>query len=383
MILSSFTIPVSQSEPINEPAPPPLVENKRVKTIWSTEDIPGYQELLADNLTELRDRWLNPESRTSVSILLDLTSKILKNAAASTNKTIDLAAPKLEKSLRIPKSVKKSQVLLMKNNKRYREALKNRDMFTVEKAQNELKVEKLRHRKLVRIFQSNENLKRDNELYSFLSDATSIQRSIKSSKASKTKDIQHLKVGEKEFHGDHVKTGFYESISNLKMRGTKATIDHGNDQENDVNEDYENILDLCRNKKDIPNISFEDSSKILNKMKQQVNDYFSITTLHYINAGHAGVEHFHFLMNCIIDDVNNASIEELNTVYALLLHKGHGKLKTLSSAYRTISTCPLVSKALDICIRDLNIDKWKDQQALTQYQWGLALMNLQHCSLQK
>ena len=103
-------------------------------------------------------------------------------------------------------------------------------------------------------------------------------------------------------------------------------------------------------------------------MKKQVKDYFSITTLHYINAGHAGVEHFHFLMNCIIDDVNNASIEELNTVYALLLRKGQGKLKTLSSACRTISTCPLLSKALDIYIRDLNIDKWKDQQALTQYQ---------------
>ena len=103
-------------------------------------------------------------------------------------------------------------------------------------------------------------------------------------------------------------------------------------------------------------------------MKKQVKDYFSITTLHYINAGHAGVEHFHCLMNCIIGDVNNASIEELNTVYALLLRKGQGKLKTLSSACRTISTCPLLSKALDIYIRDLNIDKWKDQQALTQYQ---------------
>ena len=103
-------------------------------------------------------------------------------------------------------------------------------------------------------------------------------------------------------------------------------------------------------------------------MKNQVNDFYSITTLHYINAGEAGLEHFNFLLNCIISDVNNASIEELNSIYALLLHKGHGKPKTEDKSYRTISTCPLLSKALDVYIRNLHIEKWKSQQAPTQYQ---------------
>ena len=80
-------------------------------------------------------------------------------------------------------------------------------------------------------------------------------------------------------------------------------------------------------------------------MKSHVNDIFSVTPLHYINAGKAGIEHFHFLLNCIIDNVNNATIEE-----------------------STISTCPLLSKALDLYIRDLNVDKWNKQQAPTQYQ---------------
>ena len=36
-------------------------------------------------------------------------------------------------------------------------------------------------------------------------------------------------------------------------------------------------------------------------------------------------------------------------------------------SYRTISTCPLVAKALDIYLRDLNIDTWNADQAPTQY----------------
>ena len=40
--------------------------------------------------------------------------------------------------------------------------------------------------------------------------------------------------------------------------------------------------------------------------------------------------------------------EELNACYALLLHKQHGKSRNLDKAYRTISTRPLLSKALDL-----------------------------------
>ena len=58
----------------------------------------------------------------------------------------------------------------------------------------------------------------------------------------------------------------------------------------------------------------------------------------------------------------------MNSCYALLLYKGHGKLKTSDKAYRTISTCPLLSKALDLYIRDLHKEKWNLQQAETQYQ---------------
>ena len=36
--------------------------------------------------------------------------------------------------------------------------------------------------------------------------------------------------------------------------------------------------------------------------------------------------------------------------------------------YRTISTCPVLARALDLYIRDLHKDKWSICQATTQYQ---------------
>ena len=112
-------------------------------------------------------------------------------------------------------------------------------------------------------------------------------------------------------------------------------------------------------------------------MKPSVSDIYFITPLHYKNAGHEGFIHFNFLMNRIILDINSATIEELNTVYALFLHKGHGKSKTSHRSYRTISTCPVLAKALDMYVHDLFIDNWNTAQADTQYQ-GEGPMNLLH-----
>ena len=64
------------------------------------------------------------------------------------------------------------------------------------------------------------------------------------------------------------------------------------------------------------------------KMKADVNDFFGLTPNHYIYAGPAGWSHFHFLLSILIDNVNNTDIEEVNTVYACILFKGHGKEKT-------------------------------------------------------
>ena len=99
-------------------------------------------------------------------------------------------------------------------------------------------------------------------------------------------------------------------------------------------------------------------------MKPSVNDYFSITAMHYKNAGEEGLLHFNFLLNCVIEDVNLATVEKLNVVYALLLYKGHKKPKTSDRSYRTISTCPLISKSLDMYLHELYIANWNNIKAL-------------------
>ena len=67
----------------------------------------------------------------------------------------------------------------------------------------------------------------------------------------------------------------------------------------------------------------KDSTDLLKRMKKKVGDIFSITALHYLHAGAEGLAHFHFLLNAIISNVNNASLEELNLVLGIILYKGH------------------------------------------------------------
>ena len=66
--------------------------------------------------------------------------------------------------------------------------------------------------------------------------------------------------------------------------------------------------------------------------------------------------------------MRNVAIDEVNTAYACILFKGHNKDKSSSNSYRTISTCPVVAKALDLHIRDLHLASWNLRQMSTQYQ---------------
>ena len=96
-------------------------------------------------------------------------------------------------------------------------------------------------------------------------------------------------------------------------------------------------------------------------MRPSVNDLYSITTNHYINAGDEGPLHFNFLLNTLIFEVNFISLPDMNLVYAVILYKGHSKDKTSDRSYRTISTCPFLAKSLDTYTRHLNLDEWNSQ----------------------
>ena len=323
-----------------------------------------YKELLGDNLANLRKRWLQPSSKTCVSVLLQTTSEILCLAAESTNSTINLSERKPAKSVKVPAVITRSLKRIKLTWRSLKRCSLTGSDAKISAASENHTIAKAKFRSLTRSSTGKQRYAEDQKMFALLSSTSSsgtIFRKIKALKKSSVEEIPFLKVGSKTFHGDEVKNGFYESIANLKAKTNKV------DDFNFI-DDYNNILDICKNKKDLPRISLDKSTKILKKMKQSVSDFFSITPAHYINGGEAGMEHFNFLLNCIIDDVNNATIEELNVCYALLLHKGHGKPRTIDKAYRTISSCPLLSKALDMYIRDLHKEKWNLQQAPTQYQ---------------
>ena len=118
----------------------------------------------------------------------------------------------------------------------------------------------------------------------------------------------------------------------------------------------------------IPEISAKDATEVLYSLKAEVNDLFSVTARHYINAGMEGVKHFIFLMNTIINNINLSTLPELNSVWAMVLYKGHGKPRDSDRSYRTISTCPLLAKALDVYVGSLYESGWAAVQAETQFQ---------------
>ena len=86
-----------------------------------------------------------------------------------------------------------------------------------------------------------------------------------------------------------------------------------------ASEVYENVLKLCKSGNRVPPVSPHMAKKILKSIWPSVCDYFSITASYYLNSGEAGLEHFCFLMNLIIEDINNLSIDELNMVWACIL----------------------------------------------------------------
>ena len=90
-------------------------------------------------------------------------------------------------------------------------------------------------------------------------------------------------------------------------------------------------------------------------IKPNVTDLYSITANHYLHAEDSGIKHFHLILAALIEDLSNITITEINAVHTSILFKGHNKDKSSESLYRTISVCPLLVKALDLYIRELNL----------------------------
>ena len=373
LLLSVTTVP-SQPESVQPPDKSrnlvaPRLLNTRHKILWTEETIHEYESLVSHHLPRIRKEWLNPASETSMSILIECTNMILSQAALMLNKSIQLSNPSSPKSAKIPAVIQRSNRRLLQTARKLRMQSQN-PIFShsvLERTRTKYKSQKAHHQRLVRRRRMLESNKHDAMTFSvYTSESPTLYQAIRAARRTADVPVKKLTVGDKLYEGDEVCDGFYDSISYLKTRAHTGLESSQFFQS--ANEDYENILKICKEGQKIPKMSLEKAREILHSIRPAVIDHSSITGNHFRYAGEAGLKHFQELLNALIDDLNNMSTDALNTTWACILHKGHGKDKTSAESYRTISTCPFLSKGLDAYIADIYGHIWDLQQAETQYQ---------------
>ena len=369
MLISSWSVPVlPPQEPSDDNITAPKIENNRTRVVWTDSGIENYQHLVIPELERIQQQWLSSSklSKTSISLLCESTNNILSNAALMTNKAVMLNSRNLPRSTSTPLAIRKSANKLLKEHKRVKHAISCSDPYLNQIRKNYVQ-SRSDHRRLVRSFKAMDAITRDEKIFGIKTkDPGPLYRRIKSVRRGKLSKIKKLKVGDKVYLDEAVCDGFFDSISSLKSKDVDALENSTSFDE--FSADYQNILKICEAGSRIPQISENDAFKIIQKMKPNVNDYFGITPNHYNYAGPAGWKHFHLLLSILIDNVNSTDITEINIIYACILFKGHGKDKQSARSYRTISTCPVIAKALDLYIRDLHLSDWNKIQAECQFQ---------------
>ena len=136
-----------------------------------------------------------------------------------------------------------------------------------------------------------------------LGDRVKLYSQVRKTRDQAANKISELRVGDKLYEGEHVPDGFYNSISQLKK------LDHSaltvSPSFISATEEYRNILKLCTTGTKVPLMSKKTATDILKSIRPMVSNYYSITAAHYLNSGQAGIDHFHCLLNGIIEDLNS------------------------------------------------------------------------------
>ena len=359
LISGAFLPPVELASHSHEYEAPKLVNN-RVKILWDEAGISDYQKMLEPHLDELASRWFYPDSPANVSVLISATNSILCSAAAHTNKYIELGIRSKPKSQIDPEISRLQKNVLTIHRERTSTtcpiARKNLDdqLCAARSAYKRKIGENIRYQ---------EN-KRDTQLSSINRNPSDLYWNIRKSRNENSGGISKLNVAGTTFQ--NISDGFHKSLSLLKDPDMSTLESTPAFQE--TLRDFGHIMKLVEQGEKIPAIEVYEAIDILYSVRSDVNDLFSITASHYINAGSAGLRHFHRLLSACIDNVNNSKLNVLNDILAMVLFKGHGKDKENDRSYRTISTCPLLTKCLNIFIGRHNYHLWHKAQAPTQFQ---------------
>ena len=347
----------------------PTVSINRLKVIWSDEGIENYQKLVTPELSRIQNLYLSTPSATLHALLLESTNNVLISAASSTNRAFPLKNTSIQRPSKIPASIKKSQKALLKEYKELKHFINNPKYseVEVESMKENYKHSRNIHRKLVRSTKAKKAIERDENLFHILSSNPSkIFKSIKSAKRAKASKITKLIVGDRLYLDDSVKDGFFDSISSLKSVD-RQELDES-EYYHEFSLDYQNIMKICNEGPTIPALTEKQSFNLMQRMKPDICDFHGLTLNHFIFAGPAGWKHFHLLLNSLIKNINFTAVKEINVVHAIVLFKGHKKDRNLDRSYRTISTCTVVAKALDLYARDLHKASWNLGKADTQFQ---------------
>ena len=337
------------------------------KVSWSEEGILAYQELLAHTLPSLQLETSDDLLPGSASVLFQLTNHILTKAAKLTNEYVDLSVKHTKKK----KNSEPTEITEALDAKR----LAHRILLSTDRSSNIHESEKSAakdnfsraksyYQNIVRKHDTAKECKKNDDFNNLLSqNPKQVFKNIKSQKSKESRGIKSLLVGEKLYTDEGVADGFFDSISALKTMKpiTSSFFDT-------FAEDHRDIIDICKAGMKIPRITVSEAQSLLKKIRPGVSDFYSITAAHYLNGGEHAVSHFLFLFNTILENIENATIEEMNRTHAVILHKGHGKDKNSASSYRTISSCPFVAKTIDIYLGQLSKADWKSRQADTQFQ---------------
>ena len=367
IIVSTLLIP---SHPNPSPATnnisAPRVQNAKHKVEWSEQGILDYQELLTHSLPSLQEEYFDLSDSESASVLLQITNHVLSSAAKATNKHVVLGIAPKQRKPSIPSEIK-AAVKNKESKQNYMNQIDADPSFLqAEKdlAKAEYKAAKALHQNLVRKHNTNKEIEQDDDFNEILSKKPKqIFKTIKNRRSSQTTKLKSLQVGDKIYTEEKVADGFYDNISQLKTLPdiTATSFER-------FSEDYHHIVEISKSASKVPKISVEKAEALLRKIRPSVSDFFSITAGHYLNGGSASIKHFQFLVNTILTCIEASSIQEMNKVHAVILHKGHRKDKNLASSYRTISSCPFIAKAVDIYLGELSREDWSSCQASTQFQ---------------
>jgi hypothetical protein len=209
-------------------------------------------------------------------------------------------------------------------------------------------------------------LRRDKLLHTVLSsDPSKLYTALSRAQSSGTPALHSLSVGDRTYTGDAVPDGFYDTLAALKI--PNKDLFSSNPSFIKASSNLQHILEICQAGPAIPAVSEEETKLLLERLRPDVKDFYSISARHYLAAGAVGISHFTSLLNILISNTNLSAIPEVNSAWAIMLHKGHGKPRSSSRSWRCISTCPLLAKALDLRVADLQRKNWSAASAPTQF----------------